>query len=132
MRLERSLRTIRLSPEERAEVVRKVRELVDREGVLLALLYGSFVEGDSFRDVDVAVYLAPTANDLLTPLLIEEDIRASVGLPADVRVVNNAPPSVLKHILSRSIVLVERVPLLREKLLARAIDGLQRLRPAGK
>lgn len=125
MRLERPLRTIQLGPRERAEVAREVRRLVDRPEILMALLYGSFIEGGAFRDLDVGVYLAPSADDLLIPLEVEEEIRIHLGLPADVRVLNSAPPSVLKHVLSRSILLVERVPLLRERLLAKAVDERQ-------
>ncbi|MDK2465156.1 MAG: nucleotidyltransferase domain-containing protein [Candidatus Korarchaeota archaeon] len=127
MKSERPLRTIRLSRRERAEVMRKVRRLVDRKEILIALLYGSFVERDAFRDLDVGVYLAPSADDLLIPLMVEEEIRAGTGLPADVRVLNNAPPRVLRHVLSRSVPLLERVPLLRERLLARALDEEQGL-----
>ncbi len=71
--------------------MREVRRLVDREGIPTALLYGSFVERDAFRDLDVGVYLAPSAVDLLIPLMAEEEIRARTSLPADVRVLNNAP-----------------------------------------
>jgi len=105
--------------------VREVRRLVDRPEILMALLYGSFIEGGAFRDLDVGVYLAPSADDLLIPLEVEEEIRIRLGLPADVRVLNGAPPSVLKNVLSRSILLVERVPLLRERLLTKAVDERQ-------
>ncbi len=100
---------------------------MDRKEILIAPLYGSFVERDAFRDLDVGVYLAPSADDLLIPPMVEEEIRAGTGLPADVRMLNNAPPGVLRHVLSRSMPLLERVPLLRERLLARALDEEQGL-----
>lgn len=49
----------RLSPEERSQIRDQlVAELSQHPDVLFAYVYGSFVDSDTFHDVDIAVYLS--------------------------------------------------------------------------
>jgi len=49
-------RYYRLSPEEKRALKEVIRSVLEKRGVELAIIFGSFTELESFRDVDVAVY----------------------------------------------------------------------------
>jgi predicted nucleotidyltransferase len=76
-------------------------ELSELPEVAAAFLHGTFRDGLPFRDVDVAVFLQSGAEELREPWAWEARAAASltrsVGLPVDVRVVNDAPLGLLFH-----------------------------------
>ena len=74
------------------------RELATRAEVSFALVYGSFLSGEGFRDIDVAVWLDHGA-DRLADVTLSADLSRLVGVPVDVRVANAAPVSFLFHML---------------------------------
>jgi predicted nucleotidyltransferase len=65
------------------------------ESALCAYLFGSFVEGGTFEDVDVAVLLDPdvaAVSDLLAfQLELAAALEKAAGLPVDVILLNDAP-----------------------------------------
>ena len=84
-------------------VGRLQRELDARPEIVLALLHGSFPDGGTYRDIDVALWLDPIR------LSREERFRYAVDLsvqlhlqmasPIDVRVLNDAPLAFRYHAL---------------------------------
>jgi hypothetical protein len=71
------------------------RELAMRADVSFAFAYGSFVSGfDGFRDIDVAVWLAP-GGDRFADASLATDLSRIVGFPVDVRIANAARVSFL-------------------------------------
>lgn len=89
------LRWFELSPEAKEEVVDKIRRVLEGEGaVSFAYLFGSFLEGGPFRDVDVGVYLGVETDPIEAAVYAEElsaKLSREVGLPVDVVVLNFAP-----------------------------------------
>jgi uncharacterized protein len=89
---------------------RLARDLEGRPEILLAVLHGSFTRGESFRDIDVAVWLDPLR--LSKPerfrhgLDLSVELRLTVGHPVDVRVLNDAPLGFRYHALAGSPLLV--------------------------
>jgi predicted nucleotidyltransferase len=92
------------SEEDREQIVARLRrELEARPEVVLALLHGSFARGAVYRDIDVAIWLDPAR------LLPDERFRYTLdlsvhlgrrlGLPSDVRVLNDAPLAFRYHAL---------------------------------
>jgi predicted nucleotidyltransferase len=87
------------SEQDREQIVARLRrELGARPEVVLALLHGSFARGVAYRDIDVAIWLDPTR---LLPderfrytLDLSVHLRRRLGLPSDVRVLNDAPLAV--------------------------------------
>ena len=81
--------------------------------VLLAAAFGSFVERDLARDVDVAVYL-PGGVDILNAAAYAEELSAElsrrVGLPVDVAVLNFAGEGLLMRAILKGRLLVVRDP----------------------
>lgn len=86
-----------LGDAEKRAVKNRLRErLAARPEVRFAYLHGSFLGSDRFGDVDVAVSVdrgRPLAPDPTTyELDLEAALERHVGLPVDVRVVDDAPP----------------------------------------
>jgi hypothetical protein len=92
------------------------------EGVIFSYAYGSFVRGEPFRDVDIAIYLkSPQEN----PWVISSGIKTELSRAAkkenlnmiadqfDIQVINQAPFTFLKRIFKEGILLVDRDPDLR-------------------
>jgi predicted nucleotidyltransferase len=82
--------------------VRKLKDFLSkRDDVVFAYLHGSFVQGEEFRDVDVAVFLG--GRFLQSTDLVEYEISLSLQLekelrlPADVKILNTAPLSFRYH-----------------------------------
>lgn len=61
--------------------------------VIFAYVFGSFINEESFRDIDIAVYVddADTNPPLNKELFLERMLDAVVNMPIDVRVINRAP-----------------------------------------
>ena len=112
-----------LDSEEKRGIVDKLRKaLVRRSEVLLAIVYGSFVRGRLVRDVDVAVYVGGGVKSFDYEFKLERELSEGVGIPVDVRVLNDAPPRFVLEVLSWGETLVSRVPGLLEKLYMKALD----------
>lgn len=79
--------------------------------ILFAVLYGSAVEGMTFRDLDLALWVdrsrLPSEGDLEFEFRVESQMRQCLPFVVDVRVVNDAPLSFRYHV-SRGIPLLVR------------------------
>jgi uncharacterized protein len=105
----------------------RLRDALDRDGVIAALLFGSQAQGKAgpLSDVDVAVWLDPGLSDaerFRRRLELTGHAASALGTnEVDLVVLNDAPP-LLKHRALRSAVrLLERDPVLRLRLESRAV-----------
>ena len=92
------------------------------ERVIFAYAYGSFSREESFRDVDIAIYVK---NPQENPFVIISDIKAALSRLAkkenlnliadqfDVQIINDAPFTFLKRIFKEGILLFDHDPDLR-------------------
>lgn len=88
-----------LAPAQRDAVVRTLQdELATHPDVAFAYLFGSFVGESAFRDVDVAIWTTSAAGRLVDVELATR-LSTRVGLPVDVRRVNDAPVPFLFKVL---------------------------------
>lgn len=94
------MRVYKARPEEKERIARLLEEALAAEpDVVFAYLHGSFVEGEGFRDIDVAVFLDPLPRDVwrreaeLADRLEAALHRAGLRFPVDVRALNGAPPA---------------------------------------
>ncbi|MCP9470271.1 MAG: nucleotidyltransferase domain-containing protein [Nitrospira sp.] len=97
-----------IHPEQREEVLAKLRvELAKMSGLRFAYVYGSVLEFDRVHDVDVGVFFDETAiaRQMNTVDALSATLTAVVGVPVDVRVLNEAPVSFLYHVLRGRLVL---------------------------
>jgi hypothetical protein len=109
----------RASVEQRDRLIQQLRDLLrNRPEILFALLHGSFLAGGLFRDVDLALYLEPGAiqREAFRDYELEQGVRWSeaLGLPVDVRLLNDAPVSFRYHALRGTVLFVQDEELLDE------------------
>lgn len=89
-------RQYKLDDDKRQKLIKKLREALESEDIILfAYIHGSFMESRVFRDIDIAIYLKDIARkvQLDYELKLEGKLEQKVGIPVDLRVLNNAPPS---------------------------------------
>lgn len=110
-----------MSEEERKKVLDRLREILAKHGVELAIVFGSFTYAEEFRDIDIAVYSKKmTFQDLLR---LGVDLELELGLPVDVAPLDQLPPRFRLNVLLRGIVLLEK-PGLYECLYMQTQDEL--------
>jgi len=103
--------------------VRKLKSLLaPHDEIVFAYLHGSFLLKAAFRDVDIAVFLAPGAarpsDDVEYEIALSLRLEKALGLPVDVKILNRAPLSFRYH-ASRGILLLSRDESTREDFLRR-------------
>jgi len=109
------LKYCRMDLEEKG-VIEKFREVLLAEGVRLAVLFGSFVEVKSFRDIDVAVYLDRV-------LEIEVRLEERLGIPIDIAPLQSLPPKFRLRVLTKGLPIIEELGLYGAMLI-QALDEL--------
>ncbi len=118
----RRFRLHEMAEAERRALLSNVRKVLENDGdVVLAVVHGSFVSREPFRDVDVAVYLRGGVDALDKKLELERVLETETGLPVDVSVLNEAPVWFVRRVLAEGTVLVERYPVL-ERLYLMSLD----------
>ncbi|MEM2370707.1 MAG: nucleotidyltransferase domain-containing protein [Candidatus Bathyarchaeia archaeon] len=99
----------RMAGEEREKLLEGLRRVLESvDGVLFAYVYGSFVERDLFRDVDVAVWIKKPEETLRYEVDLSSRLEADFKIPIDVRVLNEAPLPFKYIVFSRGILLFSR------------------------
>ena len=92
-------------------IERVIRLLEGRSEIVLAMLHGSFLTDRPFRDIDLALYLDPAEirREVLRDYELEQGVRWSteLGMPIDVRALNDAPLAFRYHAL-KGVVLLAR------------------------
>ena len=81
---------------ERKHIIKAIRETLHQDPrIVFAFLYGSFIDGPAFRDIDVAVFVlnSETASFWDVELHLARRIEGALPRPlvADVRLINEAP-----------------------------------------
>lgn len=93
--------------------------------ILLAILFGSFVELDDFRDIDLAIY--SINKDLSYYAVLSAKFEESLKIPFDIVPIDELQTKFRYKVLTRGIVIMERIPGLYEAILNQTIDELNLL-----
>ena len=89
---------MRVNREAREELfVRLQHLLAGHRDVTFAFVFGSSFEQDEFRDIDIGIWTGPSASPRLDVELAASP-SAALGVPVDVRRVNDAPISFVFHV----------------------------------
>jgi predicted nucleotidyltransferase len=104
-------------------ILNLIREvLIKDDRLVFAFAYGSFVTEESFRDIDIGIYVK---NKEENPFIISSDIKTQLSHLAkkrgldfiadhfDVKVINDAPFTFLKRIFKEGVLLADNDPDLR-------------------
>jgi predicted nucleotidyltransferase len=104
----------------RERFIAAVKNVLEQDQRLVfAYIYGSFVRGEAFRDVDVGVYLRDSVeNPFGVSFDVKERISRSLrssGIDVeadlfDVKILNDAPFTFLKRVFVEGILLLDRDP----------------------
>ncbi len=109
-----------MDKEKMLNLLRKV--LTQDERVVFAYAYGSFVKEQSFRDIDVGIYVK---NPEEAPFVISSDLKTQLSRifkkenvdfladQFDIQIINHAPFTFLKRVFKEGILLVDHDPELR-------------------
>lgn len=92
----------RIEPQTRELLVRHLKAELEKESeIRFAYLYGSVLDSDIVHDVDVGLYLREfeDATSSAIPIDLSNRLTAIVGMPVDVRVLNESPLSFVYHVL---------------------------------
>jgi predicted nucleotidyltransferase len=85
--------------------------LSSRSELVFAYLHGTFLGGEPFRDVDLAVYVTWVPERKLSfrqyELDLSVELTQQMRLPVDVRVLNDAPMGFRYHIFKGRLLLVK-------------------------
>lgn len=106
----------RLSIKEKEILVEKISNaLKAKEHIIFAYIFGSFVSGDSFKDIDIGIFISDSEikSPLTQELEMEGELEDAIHIPVDVRIINKAPLSFIYNILKNRIVIVDNNKSLR-------------------
>ncbi|RLG48703.1 MAG: nucleotidyltransferase domain-containing protein [Thermoproteota archaeon] len=102
------LRLYRLSKDEKRELIKRIKDILnEKDEIIVAIIYGSFLEGLNFRDIDVAVYVRKRINPLKYGAKLEKQL-GELGFPFDVRLLNFAPPWFIKKVVETGLLLLDK------------------------
>lgn len=113
----------RITEEQKNAVVAKLRNLLAREDcVIFSYVYGSFIESDRFRDIDIAIYVDEEKISKREAFSVEQSLDSKleneIGFPVDVRVINFSPLG-FKYNITKGRVLTSRDDELRVDFVAK-------------
>jgi predicted nucleotidyltransferase len=84
---------------------------LQRGEIYAAYVYGSFVTGETFADIDLGILARHETDNLLEyEIELEFNLEKRVIFALDVGVLNNAPLSFLQNVIRDSLVVVDREP----------------------
>jgi len=110
------------------DLIKVFREKLEaREEIVFATVFGSFLEGGGFHDVDIGIHVdRKTIKDIIDASLyseeLSEELAGKIGVPVDIVILNFAPMWLVRRALN-GILLVDRDPVLRAALRLTAIDN---------
>lgn len=84
--------------------------LRSRDDILFAYIFGSFARDENFADIDIGVFLREPdcLNTLDLELKLETALQSLTRFPIDLRVLNNAPLSLVYNVIKESTLVVDK------------------------
>jgi predicted nucleotidyltransferase len=112
---------------DKGRLLRVIKEiLLANEGIVFAYLYGSIINQETFKDIDLGIFVKNAGEN---PLVISSDIKTQLSRRAkkeglkvtadefDVRILNEAPFTFLKRVFQEGTLILDRDPDLRTDLI---------------
>ena len=99
------------APRDREALLNALKlRLQARPEIVFAVLHGSFPAGDHYRDIDVAVWVVPSARPETGwhryAVDVAAELTVSLGAPVDVQVLNEAPLAFRYHAMNGRLLVV--------------------------
>jgi len=101
-----------ITKQKKEEIIKTISSNLQRHAeIYTAYIYGSFVTGRSFTDIDLGISLRHEPENVLEyEIELESNLEQLVKIAMDVRVLNKAPLSFLQNVIRHSLVIVDREP----------------------
>ena len=93
-----------LGEKDKQLVLEKVTSFLEaRQEIIFAYVFGSFLDSYplTFRDIDIGVYLKKKVSLIDYQVKLSTELSEKVGLPVDVRLLNEAPERFVAKVLSQ-------------------------------
>jgi predicted nucleotidyltransferase len=103
----------KLEKSQRAALIDQISSYLHHkcEQIIICYLFGSFINEESFVDIDVAVVTRKTPDMLLAfEIDLESRLEKIARHPVDVRNINQAPLSFCQNVIRRGKVILDRDP----------------------
>jgi len=95
-----------VSESQRENILGVLKEILENnEKIIFAYLFGSFDEGNTFRDIDIGIYITQPDKDIESEIKLKRALTEETVYPVDVSVINNAPPDVKIRVLEGTILI---------------------------
>lgn len=124
----------KLSAKKKEVIIRKISDILRaKEHILFAYIFGSFSLEDTFKDIDIGIFITDikVKSPLRLELEMEVDLEDAIHIPVDIRIINDAPLTFIYNILKSGIVIVDKNKSLRgdfEGLIYKKYFDFQHLR----
>jgi len=106
-----------LTEEDKRKILEKIKTALEKdEEIVFAIVHGSFIERDSFRDIDIAVWIKDPEKAPQYTINLSSAIEAETKTPVDIQVLNEAPLPFKHHVLTRGKTLFSKDEKLRTTL----------------
>ena len=105
-----------LTSSQKKHLITEIASYLDRahKDITVAYVFGSFIAGESFSDIDIGILTRDEVNSSLNfELLLESEIDKIAQYQTDVRLLNRAPLSFCQNVIRHGRVIFERDPNLR-------------------
>jgi len=114
---EPKLKYYKLSTQQKHRLVETLKEKLENvDEIVFAYLHGSFLERESFRDIDVAIWLKRKEKAFQYTVDFSAKLEAEMKIPIDIQVLNEAPLPFKHHVLTKGRLLFSKDENLRQKL----------------
>lgn len=101
-----------LIKKKRSVILNKIKDLLAaKKEISFVYVHGSFIDGETFSDIDIAVYLSPMpagTDSIYYEFALESAIEEQTGYPVDVRIINKAPLSFKFSVLRSGKCILEK------------------------
>ena len=111
-----------LTAEEKKHLIERITAILRaKEYILFAYIFGSFISGENFNDIDVGIFISGEKPEsfLTLELEMERELGDALHIPVDVRIINTAPPSFTYNVLKSGVVILDN-----DKSLRTEFEGL--------
>jgi len=100
-------RTFHMEREDKRNLLRRLKGLLEGvEGIVFAYVHGGFVELDTFRDIDVALWVKDPEDAFNYAVEVSAKLEAELGVPVDIHVLNDAPLPFRRHVFTKGELLL--------------------------
>ena len=116
-----------VKPEKKKKIINKLKKILEeRREILLAVIYGSFLQNYPFRDIDIALYVNQEEDLLNYKFTLEKELSEKIGYPVDVRILNNAPAWFTLEVFENGEILIDTLGN-AEKIYKKALNEITKL-----